>query len=331
MPIVSDYKKVIEEYEKAAEKGWVIPCICSENLTTTEAIFAATEEFAVKNGFDSVPVTLAMTVNYSHRPQATYYTHNRRWDMGLRCFRADAEILSEAYPHVTAMLHLDHIQPVDDIELLESDLSGYASIMYDASTLPFEENIKKTAAFVEKMNGKILIEGACDEIYDAGGSTHNSITTAEDAKRFIDETGVDLIVCNLGTEHRASGKDLKYYGDAACKIREVIGHKIVLHGTSSVTADQIKSLFSDGVCKVNIWTAIERDSSPVLLRWMIENASLIGGTKTVDALIEDGYLTERCRTGEKASLKYFTTEARQMIVFDEMKKIVRAYFNLWYV
>jgi lin2238 protein len=331
MSVVSDYKKVKEIYQKAAEKGWVIPCICSENLTTTEAIFSAAEDFAVSHGLDSVPVTIAMTVKYSHRPQATYYTHSRRADIGLRCFRADAEILSEIYPHVTAMLHLDHVQPIDDSDLLNGDLSGYASIMYDASAFPFEQNIKMTSDFVDRMNGKILIEGACDEIYDAGGSTHNSITTAEDAKRFIDETRVDLIVCNLGTEHRASGKDLKYYGDAARKIRDAIGEKIVLHGTSSVTADQIKTLFADGVCKVNIWTAVERDSSPVLLRWMAENASLIGGAAAVDKLIEDGYLGNRCKTGESASLKYFTTEARQQIVFEEMKKIVRAYFDLWYV
>lgn len=331
MPIISDYKKVIEVYEEAAKKGWVIPCICSENLTTTEAIFAAAEDFAIAHGLETVPVTLAMTVKYSHRPQATFYSHCRRADIGLRLFKADAEILSEAYPHVTAMLHLDHVQPVDDADLLESDLSGFASIMYDASTCPFDENIKMTAEFVRKMKGKILIEGACDEIYDAGGASHNSITTAEDAERFIKETGVDLIVCNLGTEHRASGKDLRYYGDAARAIREKIGAKIVLHGTSSVTAEQIKALYNDGVCKVNIWTALERDSSPVLLRFMAENASLIGGTAAVDTLIKDGYLGERCKTGESASLKYFTTEARQNIVFDEMKKIVGAYFDLWYV
>ena len=49
MSVVSDYKKVKEIYQKAAEKGWVIPCICSENLTTTEAIFSAAEDFAVSD------------------------------------------------------------------------------------------------------------------------------------------------------------------------------------------------------------------------------------------------------------------------------------------
>lgn len=330
MPIVSDYSKVCEIYKNAEKRGWVIPCICSENLTTTEAIFAAAEDFAVDNSLEYVPVTIAMTVRYSHRPQATNYVHSRRWDIGLRCFRADAEILADSYPHVAVMLHLDHVQPEDDAELLASDLSGYASIMFDASAFPFEENIKRTREYVEKMHGKILIEGACDEIYDAGGQSHNSITTPEDAERYMKETGVDFIVANLGTEHRASGKDLHYYGESARAIKERIGNRIVLHGTSSVTNDQVKSLFGDGVCKVNIWTAVERDSSPALLKWMVENASLVGGKTAVDSLVEDGYLTEKCRTGESGSLKFFTTVARQDVVFGEMKKIVRAYFDLWY-
>ena len=64
---------------------------------------------------------------------------------------------------------------------------------------------------------------------------------------------------------------------------------------------------------------------------MVENAERIGGEKTVDALISEGYLGERCRTGEKASLAHFTTAARQNVVWEEMKKICRAYFDLWYV
>ena len=83
-----------------------------------------------------------------------------------------------------------------------------------------------------------------------------------------------------------------------------IGNRICLHGTSSVSNDQIKKLFDDGICKVNIWTALERDASPAL--------------------------TESSKTAEKASLQHFTTTARQEIVFDKMKCIARGYFNLWY-
>ena len=47
-------------------------------------------------------------------------------------------------------------------------------------------------------------------------------------------------------------------------------------------------------------------------------------------LIDEGYLTESSRTGCKASLQCFTTTARREIIFNEMKKIVRGYLELWY-
>ena len=55
---------------------------------------------------------------------------------------------------------------------------------------------------------------------------------------------MDLVVCNLGTEHRATGKDLQYHGEVSRGIRDVIGHKIVLHGTSSVPNDQVRKLYN---------------------------------------------------------------------------------------
>lgn len=330
MSIITDYNHVKEVYAAAASRGWVIPCICSENLTTTEAIYSAAADFAADNGLKNVPVTIAMTVRYSHRPQATYYTHTRRWDIGLRLFRSDIGILSEAFPAVDTLVHLDHVQHDDDAELLKWDLSQYSSIMYDASALPFDRNIEKTAAYVERMKGKILIEGACDEITDATGSQHNGVTSPTDAERYMKETGVDMVVANLGTEHRASGKDLMYHGDTARQIKNRIGSKIVLHGASSVTNEQIAHLYDDGVCKVNIWTALERDSAPDMLDFMVKNASKVAGQSKVDELVSGGFLTGRCVTGERASLAHFTQAAMSEPVFNKMKNIVRAYLDLWY-
>jgi fructose-bisphosphate aldolase class II len=218
-------------------------------------------------------------------------------------FRADVEVLAAPdgpFPNVDVLLHLDHIW----------DLSGFSSIMYDASTLSFYENIRKTADFVRKMNGSILIEGACDEIFDATGGIHNSLTTPEKAHRYYEETGCDLIVANLGTEHRASGQILHYYYDAARQIKNRIGHRIVLHGLSSVSLEQVKNLWDDGICKVNIWTMLERDSTPVLFDKMNINAAKL--------------------TGPQAALTHFTTVYRQDIIFEEMKKIVRRFLEMWY-
>lgn len=161
--IITNINQVKELYKSAAEKGWVLPCICSENLTTTEAILSAASDFGKPNNIKNVPVIIAIIVNYSHRSQAQNYTHSRDWKTGLNLFRNDIEILAgkgRIYEDVSVMIHLDHIQYDLDKELTESDLSMFSSIMYDASDLPFDKNIELTLKFVEKKGKHILIEGA---------------------------------------------------------------------------------------------------------------------------------------------------------------------------
>ena len=334
MPIICEREAVLKVYEDAAKRGWVIPCLCTENLTTTEAIIKAASEFGREKGIEHVPVTLAITNRYGHRAQSENYSHTKHWKTGLELFKADAQVLmreEKAFENVDLMLHLDHMQYDTDAELADSDLSDYATVMYDASAATLEENIRLTRAFVEKKGKEVVIEGACDEIIDAGGEAHNDITTPEKCADYMARTGVDLVVANLGTEHRASGKDLKYYADAARAICDRIGPKIVLHGASSVSNEQVRNLFADGVCKVNIWTALERDSSPEVLDYLVKNASKAAGPEKVAQLVKEGYLTEKCATGERANIGAFTTVARQQIVFEKMKQMIRDYFDMWYV
>lgn len=331
--IITKFEEVKKVFEQAKKDGWVIPCICTENQTTTEAILSACSDYGKKIG-RRVPIIIAITVKYSHRHQAINYSYTDDWKVGLELFKGDIKALAgegAPYSDVDVLLHLDHVQFDDDYELLESDLSDYSSIMYDASNLPFEQNIEKTAEFVKKNKGKILIEGACDEIVDATGTVRNALTTPENAKLYVEKTGVDMIVANLGTEHRATGKELKYHGDLAREIKKEIGNIIVLHGTSSVNNEQVRELFGDGVCKVNIWTALERDSSKPLFYDMVVNASKVAGEEVVDTLIKEEYLTEKCRTNEKINIEYFTMRYRQEVIYKAMKKMVEEYLNMWYV
>lgn len=333
MPIITDRNQVLGIYEEALRNKWVLPCFCSENLTTTEAILAATKEYGDEIGNDNLPIIVAITCQYDHRTQAAYYTHTRQWDIGLKLFLSDLKILADKgspYENLRVMVHLDHTQFDDDIELLSWDMDKFSSIMFDASKVSFEENIKRTRQFVKEKGSKIVIEGACDEISDATGDEKSDLTTAEKAEQYFKETGVDLIVANLGTEHRASAKDLKYYGDYAQRISEKIGARIVLHGASSVPGDQIAHLIEDGVCKVNIWTALERDSSPALFRSMVENATRVAGGDLVAQLQKLDLLGSKCSLEGKASIDCFTTGYRQNIIYHEMKKIVAFYLKLWY-
>lgn len=333
MSIIRDANQVRGIYMTAADKGWVLPCFCSENQTTTEAILSAAEDHRRRLGFAQMPIIVAQTCNYEHRNNAADYTHTRSWKTGLRLFTDDVKALAGEdgpYSKLQVMIHLDHIQPDADKELLDGDLSDFASIMFDASARPFEENIAATAEFVKQRRREIVIEGACDEIVDATGTVHNALTTPEKALLYCNETGADMIVANLGTEHRATGKELQYHGDVARQIRDQIGKRIVLHGLSSVPNDQVTGLFSDGIVKANIWTSLERDSSPALFAEMVRQAEKVAGEKTVRMLIEEGLLTDKALTGDKPALTHFTTMFRQDIVYAAMKKLVGDYLALWY-
>ncbi|MEI6519672.1 MAG: class II fructose-bisphosphate aldolase [bacterium] len=334
MPLVTNRDEVIAIYNEAAEKGWVIPTFCSENLTTTEAILSASLEYGNKINRPNLPITIAITNLYSHRSQTVNYTHTRNWKIGLKLFLAELSVLTAAdspYSKLSVMVHLDHIQFDYDLELLSWDMSQFSSIMFDASALPFNENIAITANFVKKHKHEIVIEGACDEIIDAGGNEISSLTTPENAERYLAETAVDFMVANLGTEHRSGNANLIYHGGIARKIKDKVGYCIVLHGCSSVSNDQIRNLFSDGICKVNIWTTLERDSSAVLLEDMTKNAAKVAGADYAEKLLSIDILGKNADTVSKASLDYFTTSYRQNIIFKEMKKIVSAYLELWYV
>ena len=333
MGIITKRDEVLAIYREAEKNKWVLPCFCTENLTTTEAILEAVREFGIKSKTVDLPIIIAITTQYSHRTQAAYYTHTRSWEIGLRLFMADLKVLTDPgspYESLRVMIHLDHVQFDDDKELLTWDMGQFSSVMFDASKVSFDENIRLTKQFVEEQGMNIVVEGACDEIVDATGEEKSELTTAEHAKRFFEETGVDLIVANLGTEHRASAGNLQYKGDFARKIKGVLGTRIVLHGASSVQGNQIAHLIDDGVCKVNIWTALERDSSPALFSDMVTHACKVAGRQTVEPLIQDGFLGEKCATDDAASIAYFTTAYRQGIIFEEMKKIVSSYLELWY-
>lgn len=332
MSLITGRDAVLAQYRAAAARGWTLPCFGTENLTTSEACLAAAQELAEQRGWARIPLILALTVTYAHRPQAVLYSHSRRWDTGLRLALADIQVLTRPdgpFPRVDCMLHLDHAQHDSDRTLLEDwDLSPFSSVMYDASTLPFAKNCAATASFVAKRGHEIVVEGACDEIIDAGGSEDSPLSSISQAEAFA-RTGVDLMVANLGTEHRASAASLRYHGDLARSISRVVGPRLVLHGASSVAPEQVRGLFADGVVKCNIWTTLERDSSPALLAELARHAGKAAGA-SAKGLREAGVLGPASAVDERAALSHCTTAARQHIIYAGMRAIASRYLTQWY-
>ncbi|MEX0680214.1 MAG: class II fructose-bisphosphate aldolase [Balneolales bacterium] len=334
MPLILDRTRVLEVYAEARERKWVLPTFNAENLTTAEAILQAVKDYGTTVGSSDLPVIIGITNTYRDRPQSVYYTHTRDWRTGLRLFLADLEVLASAgspFSDLRVLIHLDHIIWDEDKELLDWDMKQFSSIMYDASSLSFDSNMQQTAAFVEKHGHEILIEGACDAISKEHESDAGGLTTPDMAEQYFKETGVDIIVPNLGTEHRASASTLCYHDDLAREISLRTGPNLCLHGTSSVSKDKLTRLFEDGICKVNMWTALERDSSRVLLARMLRNAASIAGPDLALQLRKEGLLGDKSDCESLPSIDYYTTTFRQGIVFQCMKEIITGYLKLWYV
>ena len=329
MPLVTDRTAVLALFAEANGNGWVIPAFGTENLTTTEAVLAAAREHGECLGCPDLPVMLAVTNQYQERTQTAYYTHTRDWRVGLELFLADLAVLAgkdSPFGRLRVLIHLDHTQHDLDAELWRGDLSRFSSIMFDASTLPFDGNLALTRKFMNDRQAEIVIEGACDYV----GGKESRLTRVEDAERFASETGVDWIVANLGTEHRAGGSALRYARERAREISGRIGRRLVLHGTSSVAKEELPHLFADGIAKVNLWTALERDASGPLLREMALHAAKVSGAASALQMAEAGLLGRNADIQSPARISHFTTAWRQQVVFEKMKQIVKQYLGAWY-
>ncbi len=334
MPLIVGRNHVLDVYREAAECKWVLPTFNSENLTTTEAILAAARDYGETIGRPDLPVCVGITNLYPQRSQSVNYTHTRRWEVGLSLFLEDLRILTgfgSPFAKLRVLVHLDHAQWDADAPLFESGLSRFSSVMYDASVLPLSENIARTAEFFEHHGREIVVEGACAEIREAAGVGDNDLTTPEEAERYWRDTGVDILVADLGTEHRASSSVRTYHAELAREFSARVGPRLCLHGTSSVPPGQVRGLFHDGVRKVNIWTALERDSSPALFVDMLKNASRIVGPEAADTLLKRGFLGPNSDTTGAPSIDFYTTYYRQDWVFRQMTGIVRKFLSLWYV
>lgn len=332
MPIIRGRAAVVEVYRQASDRRWVVPTFCAENQTTVEAVLAACQAKAGELGV-RIPITIAITGQYLHRSQSSRYARGGNALTGRMLFLNDCEILSRPdgdYALVDVITHFDHGQIQYDSDVLDGDLDGFSSVMFDQSEVPWEENLRATTEFVRNYGDRVFVEGAADEVVDAESHSHNSITTPDRAREFLERTGVDMVVANLGTEHRASTQDLRYHPEAARAISAVIGPRLVLHGASSVPPAELDTLFDDGVCKVNIWTTLERDSAPVLLKDLLEHAGQVVGERHAGNLVAAGLLGPKAPVQGRPDMDYFATTHRQEVVFGVMKAIVKGYLDRWY-
>lgn len=144
--------------------------------------------------------------------------------------------------------------------------AGFDMVIIDGTKLPFDENVKITKQCVEyarkvsKNTGRdILVEaelgfiGSGSDIKESIPEGAGILTKPEDAKRFVDETGIDMFAPSIGSIHGLI-KSGKPHIDAELvkKIKETVGIPLVLHGGSGLRDEDFANAISAGISVVHI-------------------------------------------------------------------------------
>ncbi|EAS2169718.1 tagatose-bisphosphate aldolase subunit KbaY [Salmonella enterica] len=238
----------------ARAKGYAVPAFNIHNAETIQAILEVCSEM-------KSPVILAGTPGtFKHIALEEIYA------------------LCNAYSGsfgIPLALHLDHHESLDDIRHKVN--AGVRSAMIDGSHFPFEENVKLVKSVVDFCHSRDCSVEA--ELGRLGGveddmsvdAENAFLTDPQEARRFVELTGVDSLAVAIGTAHGLYTKTPQIDFQRLAEIREVVDIPLVLHGASDVPDEYVRRTIESGVCKVNVATELKIAFATAVKKWFTEN------------------------------------------------------------
>ena len=153
-------------------------------------------------------------------------------------------------------IHLDH---GGSVELVRRCLdAGFDSVMIDASEKPFAENVETTRKVVEMAAAYgVPVEAELGYVAKLGQEQGGGFTTPEEAKTFVDETGVDSLAVAIGSAHGFYKQPPHLDIPRLKAIHAATPVCLVLHGSSGIPHDQVREAIANGIVKVNLATEIK--------------------------------------------------------------------------
>lgn len=161
---------------------------------------------------------------------------------------------------VPVSLHLDHCPEREVIS--ECLRTGWNSVLFDASRLPVEENLRQVVEVVAEARA---VGGHVEGEIEAITGVEDGIGSDEVAKRqslevaldFIERSGVDVFAPSIGNAHGAYVAEPELDTQRVTDLVEATGIPIALHGGTGMTEAQFTDLIARGCAKVNISTALK--------------------------------------------------------------------------
>ncbi len=158
--------------------------------------------------------------------------------------------------NVPVALNLDHGQKFED--MVAAIKHGFSSVMIDASSLPFEENIRRTSTIVALAHAKgISVEGELGHVgqaMDGDDVKGDLFTNVDQAIEYVEKTGVDALAVAIGTAHGHYPKGYVPVLDfeRLAELKKALDMPLVLHGGSGSGEENIRKAVAGGINKINV-------------------------------------------------------------------------------
>lgn len=236
MPLVSS----LELIKKAREQKKAIAAFNIHNLETIQAAIEGAYELNAPVIIQTTPGTLRHA--------------------GIESVAAIVKALAGKYD-IPVALHMDHCPSYDTI--VSCIQNGYTSVMIDGAHHEYDENVALVKSVVKMAHAVgVQVEG---EIGKIGGVEDDmfvneadaSYTIPAEAKKFVEDTGIDTLAVAIGTAHGMYKGEPNLDFDRIAEIDGLVSVPLVLHGASGVPDDQVKKSISLGMAKVNIATELK--------------------------------------------------------------------------
>jgi fructose-bisphosphate aldolase class II len=174
---------------------------------------------------------------------------------------ARAAVAAAERAAVPVALHLDHVQ--SDALLRQAADAGFSSVMYDASRLPYAENLAATRAASDWAHSQGLwIEAELGQVGGKHGQSPldahapGARTDPAEARAFVADSGVDALAVAIGSTHAMTTRTATLDHDLLKRLAGALDVPLVLHGSSGVPDHELTAAVAGGIAKVNIGTAL---------------------------------------------------------------------------
>ncbi len=218
----------------AEEKGYAVPAFNVYNMETVMGIIEAAE-------LERSPVIMQF--------------YSRLATTGVADYLAPVILKAAEKASVPVCIHLDHGTGYEAAAIAIKN--GVTGVMIDYSKLDMDENIEKTKKVVDILSVmNIGVEGEIGHIGVAADGVPTDYTTVEEAKKYVESTGVTAVAIAVGTAHGRYKQAPVLQIERIKDIKKQVKATLVLHGGSGIPDEQIKLAIKAGIRKVNFGTDV---------------------------------------------------------------------------